>query len=97
MRKARSPEGLSLALLNYWISAFDAKTNLPSISLVHPSNETHEILANRKVSIAGQFNSKLPVKANISLPAVGGPVMYQANSDANNKIIEGLYCYAGIR
>ena len=99
MRKARLPKGLSLPLLNYRSTPLDAKapahcmllnnhpfrTTLPSISPVHPSNETHEILANKKVSMAGQFNSKLPVKANASPPPVVDPVVYQKNSDANTR------------
>ena len=71
MRKARSPDGLSIALLNYRSTSLDAKIpvprvllnncpfriTLPCISLVHPSNETCEILDDRKASMARQFNS----------------------------------------
>ena len=35
--------------------------------------------------MAGQYHSKLPMKANDSLPSVGDPVMYQANPDANTR------------
>ena len=111
MRNARLPEGLSLALLNYRCTPLDAKTPascvllnnhpfrtiLSSISLVYSINETHEILADRKAFMTGQFNSKLPVKANGFLPSVGDPILYQMNTDCQYNIMERYYCYPGIR
>ena len=80
IRKAWSPEGLSLALLDYRSTLLDAntqapcvllnnhpfRTTLPSISLGHLSDETHIILADRNTFMARQFNSKLSVKVNAS-------------------------------